>query len=168
MNIESTQFGVYLTTCLEFRIDWSKGLDVQTDHGAVVTWYLRYWSTPAWSKTNNVFEQLWRACSDWFRNFCFGEHKTKIRFFPKNETHLLWSAHTFVIQKIKMTWRGQWDDKKLEMLSSEMWLNSENGSGKQTCEFGKTHLFEDWCGDCAMFEQRMRQKRGAIYAESNE
>lgn len=68
----------------------------------------------------------------YFVLFSLEDIKTEIMFFPKNATHLLIPADAFDIKKIKKYSAVSVIIKKLEMLSSGMWLNSENGSGKLT------------------------------------
>lgn len=45
-------------------------------------------------------------------------------------TGLCQPADSFIIQKIKTVWRRKWDEKKLEMILQNEWVDWRWGSGK--------------------------------------
>lgn len=55
---------------------------------------------------------------------------TELRFLPKNATDLCQPADSFIIQKIKTVWRRRWDEKRLEMIKKNEWVDWKAGSGK--------------------------------------
>lgn len=57
---------------------------------------------------------------------------TRLQFLPKNATDLCQPADSFIIQKIKTVWRRMWDQKKLDMITKNEWVDWKKGSGKLT------------------------------------
>lgn len=55
---------------------------------------------------------------------------TVLRFLPKNATDLCQPADSFIIQKIKAVWRRRWDEKRLDMIKKNEWVDWKTGSGK--------------------------------------
>lgn len=55
---------------------------------------------------------------------------TVMRFLPKNATHLIQPADSFVIQKVKAAWIDRWEQKKTEMILEECWKDGDDASGK--------------------------------------
>lgn len=55
---------------------------------------------------------------------------TVLRFLPKNATDLCQPADSFIIQKIKTVWRRRWDEKRLDMIKKDEWVDWKSGSGK--------------------------------------
>jgi DDE superfamily endonuclease len=53
----------------------------------------------------------------------------EIRYFPKNATHLVQPADSFVISKIKDAWTRRWEQKKIDMIRDECWQNNVRGDG---------------------------------------
>ena len=55
---------------------------------------------------------------------------TRLKFLPKNATHLCQPLDSFVIQKLKAYWRKQWEAKKIEMIRDNQWSAGPRASGK--------------------------------------
>eukprot|EP00171_Calliarthron_tuberculosum_P002297 IDg2297t1 len=90
-----------------------------------------------------------------------GKSKTKLEFLPKNTTDLCQPADSFIIQKIKMVWRRKWDEKRLEMIQNNEWVDWKNGSGKLPNP-GKTFYLK-LAASVIKEVQNSRDKDGVLY-----
>lgn len=67
-------------------------------------------------------------------------HNTEIIFLPKHATDLCQPADSFVIEKVKTEWRASWDEKRMDMTTSEEWKDYKRGSGKLSSPGKKVFL----------------------------
>ena len=87
------------------------------------------------------------------------EINTEIRYFPKNDTHLIQPCDSFEIQKRKSAWLRRWEENKLILVRDGMWSNS---SGKLPIP-GKS-FFLRLAADSIREVNGMKEEEGINYA----
>lgn len=56
--------------------------------------------------------------------------RNNLKFLSKNVTDICQRGDSFIIKKIKAVWRSMWDDKRLERIYKEEWVDWKSGSEK--------------------------------------
>ncbi len=56
--------------------------------------------------------------------------KTKLVFLSANATHLFQPLNYFIIQNLKSVWRREWENEKINLITSGNWSDGYRSSGK--------------------------------------
>ena len=88
---------------------------------------------------------------------------TTLKKFPANATDLIQPTDSFIISKIKDSWKRKWDAYKVQLIERGEWMNSACGSSGKLKNPGK-HFFLRLAAESVREVNAQKDKNGLSYA----